>query len=99
MKPGELFLLLAVMFGTRQLTPAAIIGTNSASAPLSQERITLLPKKERAPWLDYLARSEKQSHADRTFFWRELQRGKTNSITAPPATGGIKGIALDNKAE
>ncbi len=99
MNPGKLFLLLAALLGSSPFSSAAIIGTNSASAPLSQDRINLLPKKERAPWNDYLARSGKQSRADRAFFWKELQHSKTNSIIAPPAGRGTRGISLDNNAD
>src|SRR5690349_10959188 len=99
MNPGSLLLLLVLLLGASHFSSAAIIGTNSASAPLSQNRINLLPKKERGPWVDYLARSEKQCRADRTFFWKELQRGKTNSIITPPAGRGTRGISLDNNAD
>jgi PelA/Pel-15E family pectate lyase len=86
---------IALLLCGAQCNFAAIIGTNSAALPLSQERINSLPKAERAPWFDYLARSEKQSRADRTFLWNETQRAKTNALIAPPAARGTAGIALD----
>lgn len=95
MHSGPHFSLLVVLLGMNQCGFAAIIGTNSAAAPLSQERISLLPQEDRAPWRDYLSGSEQQSRADRKFFWEETHHHSTNAITAPPAARGARGILLD----
>lgn len=91
--------LFLIFFCVARCASAAIIGTNSAALPLTRERINLLPKTERSPWFDYLARSEKQSRADQKLLWTELQRNKTNSSAAPPPTRGTRGIPLDNPSD
>ena len=76
-----------IMLGAAR-SSAAIIGTNVPAAPLTLERIAVLPAKQQPTWTDYLERSEKQRRADQAALQKEMaQRGLTNSLVAPPSRG------------
>ncbi|MEI6053359.1 MAG: hypothetical protein WCQ44_11700, partial [Opitutaceae bacterium] len=53
--PSFQFLLLLLV---RACLPAAVIGTNPESLPLTAARIAALPVAEQSDWRDYLSRSE-----------------------------------------
>jgi len=94
--------IMALIFGGFALNTslfAAIIGTNVAAFPLTQERIARLPATTQPLWRDYLARSEKQSQADREFFRREMQANHVEKVSLPPTGRGTVGLALNRSKE
>jgi len=99
MRSLKLLTVLAILAPPGSLVTAAIIGTNSAAAPLTAERVGRLPKSEQGVWKDYLARSEKQSRADRDFFRDEMQRHGIRQTVSPPEGRGTRGIVLDHPVE
>jgi PelA/Pel-15E family pectate lyase len=70
MRPRLTLLALCLALPQFALTPsahaAAVVGTSQPAEALTKARVnSVLPAKERQPWLDYLDRSEKQRAADR----------------------------------
>lgn len=82
--PSFQFLLLLLV---RACLPAAVIGTNPESLPLTAARIAALPVAEQSDWRDYLSRSEALHVGDEKFYAEEL---KTHSLNEPlvPTRGG-----------
>jgi PelA/Pel-15E family pectate lyase len=54
---------------------SAVIGTSKPAESITAERIAALPKKERAAWMAYLERSQKQMQADRAALTAERTPG------------------------
>lgn len=77
---------------------AAQIGTIPPARALTAERVAALPAGERAPWQDYLARSDAQRAADRAVLAAE-RKGLT-AWPAPPQGGhGEASMPLDQPAD
>jgi hypothetical protein len=71
----------AVMLAFAPPAFSAVIGTNTPAPEVSLARIAELPVAQRAAWVDYLARSDKQQQFDRATLAAELKPGET----PPPA--------------
>jgi PelA/Pel-15E family pectate lyase len=80
-------LLLAVSQGA--LVPAAVVGTNPPTLPLSAERIAALPVDQHPAWRAYLARSETARRADEKFYAAELSRLGLAEPIVPPRGRGV----------
>ncbi len=87
------FLLIAA---SASLSSAGIIGTNSPSLPITTDRIATLPKKEQPSWKTYLALSEKQLQADRTFLFNEAMRRGLRELSNPPKGNSKNRPPLNN---
>ena len=59
---------------------SAVIGTSKPAESITAERIAALPEKERAAWMAYLDRSQKQMEADRA----ALAAERTPGAPEPP---------------
>ena len=59
---------------------SAVIGTSKPAESITAERIATLPKKDRAAWIAYLERSQKQRQADKATLAAEREPG----IPEPP---------------
>lgn len=82
-------LLLALLLGAAPAA-AAIVGTNPPARPLTAARIAALPPAERAPWAEYLARSDQQRRADQAFVAAELKAaGRDRPVVPPEGRGGM----------
>ncbi|HWA10784.1 MAG TPA: pectate lyase [Opitutaceae bacterium] len=83
-------LLLAALLGGAPFRPlsAAVVGTNPPAEAVTAGRIAALPASERAAWMDYLARSQRQLEADKAFFAAELKAHGLATPTVPPAGRG-----------
>jgi PelA/Pel-15E family pectate lyase len=81
------------------LLPAATIGKSLTPPPLTRARIAALPEKDRAPWLAYLDRSERQMRTDRLALDAELKSAGLARPNVPPSGGGARSIPLDRPAE
>ncbi len=78
---------------------AAIIGTNIAALPLTEERIAGLPRAEQAAWREYLSRSVAQMQADRAALQAELKKAGLAGPLIPPSMSGAKSIPLDKPSD
>ena len=67
------FLLLGLLVATP--LPSAVIGTSKPAESISAARIASLPKKDRAVWMAYLERSQKQMQVDRATLAAERTAG------------------------
>ncbi len=95
MKLLPLVLATALVFPA--LLPAAIIGTNPPSLPITAERIAALPPAAQPAWQAYLARSLELRAKDKAFFAEEL---RVNHITAPTMPKeGRGGLSLNRPAD
>ena len=100
MKPNHrnvafgLFLLLSAA-----ALSAAIIGKSVTPPPLTRERIAALSEKDRAPWVAYLDRSERQHHADRAALDAELKAASLARPLVPPSGSAARSMPLDRPAE
>lgn len=79
--------------------PAATIGKSITPPPLTRDRISTLPEKDRAAWLAYLDRSERQMRADRLALGAELKSAGLSRPTVPPSGGAARSVPLDRPAE
>src|ERR1017187_8953912 len=62
LRQGRVFAALFVLFFTfTPVLPAAIIGTNSPTQPLTAGRIAALPRAQQPVWKEYLKRSTRQN--------------------------------------
>ena len=78
---------------------AAVIGTNVAALPLTEERIATLPAAQQAEWRKYLARSVEQMRADRAALDAEMKKAGLSAPVIPPSGSAAKSIPLDKPAE
>jgi len=78
---------------------AATIGKSVTPPSLTRDRVATLPANDRAPWLAYLDRSERQMRADRAFLAAELKAAEMTQATAAPSGSAARSIPLDRPAE
>jgi PelA/Pel-15E family pectate lyase len=74
---------------------AAVIGENTPARPLTFERLSELPADQRAPWADYIRRSQEQEKADRAALAAELKPGEA---APPPPVAGSGHMVLNKDA-
>jgi PelA/Pel-15E family pectate lyase len=91
-------LLLAALLLSASLS-AAVIGKSVTPPPLTRDRIAALPQKDRASWLQYLQRSERQMHADRVALDTELKAAGLDRPLVPPSGSAARSIPLDRPAD
>src|SRR5689334_10292768 len=92
-------LALALALGAASLSSAAIIGTDTPAQPVTAERITGLPWRQRHSWNEYLKRSARQLQADQQFIRNELQQHGLKEATNGPPARSVRGIALGQTAD
>jgi PelA/Pel-15E family pectate lyase len=80
------------------LLPAAIIGTNPPAQPLTQERISALPRAQQSAWKDYLKRSTRQWEADQAFLQTEMRRHGIKQPVVPPSGRSAQSMPLNKPA-
>jgi PelA/Pel-15E family pectate lyase len=80
------------------LLPAAIVGTNPPSQPITADRISALPAAEQSVWRDYLARSVAQRAADQKFLADEIKAHGLKGTTVPPDGHGRGDMPLGSPA-
>jgi len=78
---------------------AATIGKSTPPPSLTRDRVATLPAKDRAPWLAYLDRSERQMQTDRAFLAAELKAAGVTQATPAPGGSAARSIPLDRPAE
>lgn len=78
--------------------PAAVIGHSVTPPALTRDRIATLPAADRAPWLAYLDRSERQRAADRAALAAELKSAGLSKPLVPPSGSAARSIPLDRPA-
>jgi PelA/Pel-15E family pectate lyase len=76
---------------------SAVIGRSRPAESITAARIATLPKKNRALWLAYLERSQKQLHLDRTTFAAERTAGAPEPAMPNPGFAG-RSMPLDRDA-
>jgi PelA/Pel-15E family pectate lyase len=71
------FLARSVLLSLLVATPlsSAVIGTSKSAEPITASRIAMLPQKDRAAWMAYVERSQKQMHLDRATLAAERTAG------------------------
>jgi PelA/Pel-15E family pectate lyase len=79
--------------------PAAVVGTSTAAASLTAERVAALPEARRNAWKEYLDRSARQMQADRAFLRAELQAAGLREPTPAPHGNSARSVPLDRPAE
>jgi PelA/Pel-15E family pectate lyase len=77
---------------------ASTVGASPPVHPLTQARIALLPKAERAAWSNYLASSAKQRQADKDALQAELKSAGIKTPIEPPHSFGARSVPLDKAA-
>jgi PelA/Pel-15E family pectate lyase len=77
---------------------AEVIGHMTTAEPVTEARISRLPKAEQAAWLAYLARSRASLAADKAALAAERGGGPVPAAPAPGPSGGA-GMPLDRPAE
>lgn len=94
------FTLASIMLiGTSQFAAAKVVGINTPAQSITRERIEQLPLKQRAAWLAYLDRSERQRQADKNAFQIEMRRAGVSAATEPPHGFGARSIPLNHEPE
>ncbi|HVW06988.1 MAG TPA: pectate lyase [Bryobacteraceae bacterium] len=78
---------------------AAVIGTNVAALPLTEERIASLPAAQQPAWRKYLERSAAQMRADRAALDAEMTNAGLKTPIIPPSESGAKSTPLDKSAD
>ena len=78
---------------------AAVVGTNVAALPLTEERIATLPRAQQTAWREYLGRSMRQMQADRAVLEAELKKAGLSAALKAPSGSAAKSIPLDKPAE
>ena len=72
------------------LLPAAVVGTNPPSQPVTAARIAQLPSADQPAWQQYLARSQALRAKDVAFFADEMKaHGLTTPTTPKEGRGGL----------
>ena len=77
---------------------AKTIGTNTGAESITRERIQQLPQAQRAEWLKYLDRSQRQRQADKDAFQAELKHAGITTPRDPPHGFGARSVPLDRDA-
>src|SRR5438128_675791 len=78
---------------------AAVVGTNVAALPLTEDRIATLPRAQQTAWREYLGRSVRQMQADRAVLEAELRKAGLTAALKAPSGSAAKSIPLDKPAE
>lgn len=97
--------LRALLLGTALVacvaTPslAKIIGASVAARPITADRITQLPAKDKAAWTAYLKRSQAQRAADKSALKAELAPGVTPPALPEETHASGNSMPLDKPAE
>ncbi len=86
---------LAVILSLPVISPAAVVGHNPPSVPLTAERIAALPADQQPEWRAYLERSVKLRAADDAALAAEM---KAAGLTAPLVPAKGKGVPLAQPA-
>lgn len=86
--------LLLAALACPALLPAAVVGTNPPSQPVTAERIATLPAAEQPAWRDYLARSTAQRAADQKILADELKARGLKAAIVPPEARGSRPMPL-----
>ena len=89
---------LALTLCVVPILPAAVIGTNSPSQPVTLERIATLPAAQRAAWEKYLEHSARQWQADQDFLRQAMKAHGLKKCTNAPYAATFSGIPL-NKSD
>jgi hypothetical protein len=88
----------ALFFTFTPALPAAIIGTNSLTQPLTAGRIAALPRAQQPGWKEYLERSTRRLRADQAFFQLEMHKHGIKQPGVPPPGHSARSIPLNNPA-
>jgi PelA/Pel-15E family pectate lyase len=83
-----------LLFAAGAVSPAAVIGTNTPSQPLTLERIATLPAAQRPAWKDYLKRSDRQQKADADFLRSEMKKFGLKQATNTPASRSSRSVPM-----
>lgn len=78
---------------------ASVLGTNPPAQSLTRARIMQLPASQRAAWLAYFERSERQRQADKDAFAAELKRAGIATPVDPPHGFAARSVPLDRDPE
>lgn len=89
--------ILLTSFACR-VANASTIGNNPPAQSLTRERIGQFPQAQRAVWIDYLARSERQRQADKNAFQAEMKAAGVTTPTDPPHGFGARSVPLNRDA-
>jgi hypothetical protein len=90
--------LFGLFFTFTPVLPAAIIGTNSPTQPLTAGRIAALPRAQQPAWKEYLKRSTRQLRADQTFLQAEMRQHGIKQLGVPPPGQSAGSIPLNHPA-
>jgi PelA/Pel-15E family pectate lyase len=90
-------LILTLLVGSA--LSAATIGKSVTPPSLTRDRVATLPAKDRAVWLAYLDRSQRQMQTDRAFLAAELKAAGMTQATPAPGGSAARSIPLDRPAE
>lgn len=74
---------------------ASTIGTNPPAEALTPERVGHLPPGERAAWIAYLDRSQRQREADKSFLQAEMKRLGLEKPIEPRHSNAARSVPLD----
>lgn len=91
--------LFALALADAPLLPAAIIGTNTPSQPLTAGRIATLPRAQQSAWKKYLKNSMRQLRADQDFFRAEMKKFGIKESTNAPSSRSFSSILLNKPAD
>lgn len=78
---------------------AAVIGSNVAALPLTEERIATLPAAQQSAWRKYLERSMAQMRADRAALDAEMKKAGLKTPIIPSGGSAARSIPLDKPAD
>jgi PelA/Pel-15E family pectate lyase len=91
-------IVVLVLAFTAQAAAGKVVGTNVPAQSITRERIAQLSVGQRAAWLKYLERSERQRQADKDTFKAELKRSGIAAPIEPPHGFGARSIPLNREA-
>ena len=89
---------LVLTLGSASSLPAAIIGTNPPTLPLTLERIATLPAPAQPAWKEYLDHSVRQRQGDQRIFQGEMRSNNLQHAIVPPASRAAGAMPLNNPA-
>jgi PelA/Pel-15E family pectate lyase len=93
------FLVIAAVVSCSACAGASVMGTNPPAQSLTRVRIMQLPASQRAAWLAYFERSERQRQADKDAFAAELKRTGITTPIDPPHGYSARSVPLDRDHE
>src|SRR5437764_11535085 len=93
------FFMQFLLFGALAVRPvsSAVIGTSKPAESITAARIAALPKKDRAVWMGYLDRSQRQMQVDRATLAAERTDGAPEPVMPNPGFAG-RSMPLDRDA-